>query len=64
MNYNVFYGYSNYNIVSVVRLYQAKDDTNEVAEPVGEYPNEDSTLPIGMTEKEFQNVKTLLSQED
>ena len=50
--------------VSVVRLYQAKDDTNEVAEPVGEYPNEDSSLPVGMTEKEFQNVKTLLSQED
>ena len=43
--------------VSIVRLYQAKDDTNEVAQPIDIYPTNDCKIPIGMTEKEFQWVK-------
>lgn len=42
--------------VSIVRLYQAKDDTNEVAHPITEYPTNDSKLPIGMTEEEFKEL--------
>lgn len=43
--------------VSIVRLYQAKNDTNESAQPVGFYPTNDSKTPIGMTEEEFQRIK-------
>lgn len=42
--------------VSIVRLYQAKDDTNEVAHPITGYPTNDSKLPIGMTEEEFKEL--------
>ena len=44
--------------VSIVRLYQAKDDTNEEAQPINSniYPTEDCKVPIGMTEKEFQEL--------
>lgn len=42
--------------VSIVRLYQAKDDTNEVAQPITEYPTSDSKLPVGMTEEEFKEL--------
>ena len=42
--------------VSIVRLYQAKDDTNEAAHPITEYPTIDSKLPVGMTEEEFKEL--------
>lgn len=42
--------------VSIVRLYQAKDDTNGVAQPITEYPTSDSKLPVGMTEEEFKEL--------
>ena len=42
--------------VSIVRLYQAKDDTNEVAQPITEYPTSDSKVPVGMTEEEFKEL--------
>lgn len=41
--------------VSVVRLYQAKDDINDEAKPVKYYPTMHSIKPIGMTDEEFQN---------
>lgn len=50
--------------VSIVRLYQAKDDTNEEAHPVGIYPTNDCKIPIGMTEEEFQGIKAIFGQED
>lgn len=40
--------------VSIVRLYQAKDDTNEAAHPITEYPTSASKVPVGMTEEEFK----------
>lgn len=46
--------------VSIVRLYQAKNDTNEEAHPIKVYPTCDSAIPIGMTEDE---LKYLESQE-
>lgn len=42
--------------VSIVRLYQAKDDTNEAAHPITEYPTSDSKVPVGMTEEEFKEL--------
>lgn len=42
--------------VSVVRLYQAKDDTNEEASSISQYPTSDSKLPVGMTEEEFAEI--------
>ena len=50
--------------VSIVRLYQAKDDTNEEAQPIGIYPTSDCKTPIGMTEEEFQGVKAIFGQKD
>ena len=50
--------------VSIVRLYQSKDDTNEEAQPIGIYPTSDCKIPIGMTEKEFRKLKELYWQED
>ena len=48
--------------VSVVRLYQPKDDSNPATEEVINYPNEESTLPIGMSEDEFKKLKELMAQ--
>ena len=42
--------------VSIVRLYQAKDDTNEAANPITEYPTSDSKIPVGITEEEFKKL--------
>lgn len=42
--------------VSIVRLYQAKDDTNDVAHPITEYPTSDSKVPVGITEEEFREL--------
>lgn len=42
--------------VSIVRLYQAKDDTNESAKPITVYPEKDSAIPVGMTKKEFDQL--------
>ncbi len=42
--------------VSIVRLYQAKDDTNEAAQKITEYPTSDSKIPVGMTEEEFKEL--------
>ena len=42
--------------VSIVRLYQKKDDTNEVAHPITEYPANDSKTPAGMTEEKFKEL--------
>ena len=50
--------------VSIVRLYQAKDETNQEAQPIGIYPTSDCMIPIGMTEEEFQGVKAIFGQED
>ena len=50
--------------VSVVRLYQAKDDSNIAAEgTVLKYPSEDDTVPpIGMSKEEFYKLKDLIYQ--
>lgn len=50
--------------VSIVRLYQAKDSTNEVANPIDIYPTNDCKIPMGMTEEEFQVIKEMFGQED
>lgn len=50
--------------VSIVRLYQPKDDTNEAAEQIERYPTKESVTPVGMTEEEFQKLKALFGQED
>lgn len=42
--------------VSIVRLYQAKDATNEAAKTVIEYPTADSKIPVGITEEEFKKL--------
>lgn len=42
--------------VSIVRLYQAKDDTNEAAKPVTNYPSDDSMVPVGMTQEQFERI--------
>ena len=39
--------------VSIVRLYQAKDETNEEPQPIIIYPNSECKVPIGMTEEDF-----------
>ena len=44
--------------VSIVRLYQKKDETNEVAKPINEYPTEDTKTPIGITDQDFEDVKS------
>ncbi len=46
--------------VSIVRLYQAKDDTNEAAQPIKEYPTSNSQTPAGMTEEEFRECRELV----
>ncbi|MBQ8042593.1 MAG: hypothetical protein IJ272_00390 [Clostridia bacterium] len=43
--------------VSVVRLYQAKDEANEVATPIHTWPTKGTKCPLGMKEEDF---KTLL----
>lgn len=43
--------------VSVVRLYQAKDDTNQTATPITCWPNKDSKCPINMTTNDFESIK-------
>lgn len=40
--------------VSIVRLYQAKNDTNDVAQPITEYPTSDSKVPVRITEEDFR----------
>ena len=42
--------------VSIVRLYQAKDDTKQAAQPITEYPTSDSETPVGMTEEDFKEL--------
>ena len=42
--------------VSIVRLYEVKNDSNIEARPLY-YPSPDSQLPLGMTEKEFAKFK-------
>lgn len=42
--------------VSIVRLYQPKDDTNEAAHPITRYPVSDSKTPVGITEEEFKEL--------
>lgn len=42
--------------VSIVRLYQAKNEQNEVAHKIKEYPTSDSKIPVGMTEDEFKEL--------
>lgn len=42
--------------VSIVRLYQKKDDTNEAAHPIIEYQTKDSKTPAGMTEEQFKEL--------
>ena len=49
--------------VSIVRLFQLKDDSNDEAKHEKMYPNRESQLPIGMTEKEFYELKRLFCQE-
>ena len=48
--------------VSVVRLYQAKDDSNIAAEKImTEYPSKEDTVPpIGMSDEEFHQLKDLI----
>ena len=48
--------------VSIVRLYQAKDDTNEAAHPITEYPMSNSKTPVGITEEEFKELFALENQ--
>lgn len=48
--------------VSIVRLYQEKDDTNEVAHPIIEYPTNDSKIPAGMTKEKFKELFVLEEQ--
>ena len=50
--------------VSIVRLYQAKDATNEEAKKVDVYPTKDSNIPIGMTQEEFEEYKELYVVEE
>ena len=42
--------------VSIVRLYQAKDDTNEAAQPIVIYPTTNDKVPIGMTKEDFNSL--------
>ena len=42
--------------VSIVRLYQAKDDTNEAAHQLREYPERKTKVPVGMTKREFKEI--------
>lgn len=42
--------------VSIVRLYQLKNDSNAEAQPITEYPTKDSKIPVGMTVKEFNEL--------
>lgn len=49
--------------VSVVRLYQAKNNDNETAHSIASYPTKDSRLPIGMAEKKFNKLKELYSED-
>ena len=42
--------------VSIVRLYQKKDDTNKEAHPLKTYPEDDSKVPIGMDKKDFETI--------
>ena len=45
--------------VSIIRLYQSKDITNEEAKPVFYYPTINSNTPIGITEDQFEKIKLL-----
>lgn len=47
--------------VSVVRLYQVKDDLNVQSEQVLSYPDKYSTVPIGMKEDQFEKLKELIA---
>ncbi len=42
--------------VSIVRLYQLKNDSNEAAQPITSYPTTDYKIPVGITEKEFKEI--------
>lgn len=42
--------------VSIVRLYQAKDETNEAAQQITYYPTKGTKVPVGMTRKEFRSL--------
>ena len=42
--------------VSIVRLYQAKDDTNEAAQQIERYPTPNYQVPVGMAEEQFKKL--------
>lgn len=42
--------------VSIVRLYQSKDDSNDEAHPITEHPTEDSKIPVGITVEDFNEL--------
>lgn len=45
--------------VSIVRLYQIKDDTNEVAHQITKYPTNNDKIPVGITEEQFNELFSL-----
>ena len=46
--------------VSIVRLYQAKNDANEAATPINCWPNADSKCPLLMNEQDFEKIMELI----
>ena len=42
--------------VSVVRLYQARDNTTEAVTPVTSWPSKDDKCPLGMKQADFQKL--------
>lgn len=49
--------------VAVIRLYQEKNENSKPANGNwGFYPDKDATLPIGMTEEEFEELKKLIEK--
>ncbi len=46
--------------VSIVRLYQAKNSTNESAAPVSHWPSTNDKCPIGMEQGDFQKFFELI----
>ena len=42
--------------VSIVCLYQAKDDTNEAAQQIERYPTPNYQVPVGMAEEQFKKL--------
>lgn len=46
--------------VSIVRLYQAKSDTNKAATPIDYWPTADSICPLRMNEQDFKKIMELI----